>query len=299
MKKIFIIFLILLSLDLFAKRDRVDNFELGRRNIKLGNSYREAKNYDFAARFLNDGMKIVERRKDFEGKYWLATGYEYLGYLYRDMNMPDEAKKNFNKALNIFRQIIRQEDGSPQAMIEILNTISRISENETLLSNNKLSNQVSLSFSNSKLKELPAGIPDNVGSLILRNNRFTNFPDGITKFSKLEYLDLSNNRLRSIPENIGLLKNLHYLDLSNNRIRNLAGNIGELEQLRELNLENNRLKTIPSDICRLSNLRLLNLKGNKLNFDEVLNLVRCLQNTNIIFDEYQKVEEEEIITGED
>ena len=289
MKKIILILSFLFIGQLIAQDDA---FNLAVRNIKLGNSYREAKNYDFAARFINDGMAITEKRKTFDGKYWTATGYEFLGYLYRDMGMVKEAKKNFEKAADKFKEIIKQEDGSQYAMIEVLNGLSRSIEGNNALSQST-SSDLSLNYSQSKLKELPTGIPDNIKSLILRNNKFTNFPDGLSRFSKLEYLDLSGNRIKSVPESINNLTKLHYLDISNNRITQLPSIFSGLTELKELNLSGNKLKSIPPAICTLQNIKFLNLKGNKLKFEDVLNIVKCLPNTNIIFDEYQRLEEEE------
>ncbi len=297
MKKITIILIFIFVGQLFTQDDA---FNLAIRNIKLGNSYREAKNYDFAARFINDGMAIVEKRKNFDGKYWTATGYEYLGYLYRDMGMAKEAKKNFERAADKFKEIIKQDDGSQYAMIEVLNGLSRSFENNKSISQTG-SNSLSLNYSQSKLKELPSGIPDNIQSFILRNNKFTTFPDGLSRLPKLEYLDLSGNRIKSVPESINNLTKLHYLDLSNNRISTLPAVFSGLGELKELNLSGNKLKSLSPAICTLQNLKFLNLKGNKLKFEDVLNIVKCLQNTNIIFDEYQRLDEdqdEEIITGE-
>lgn len=274
-----------------------NSFELAKRNIKLGNTYREGKQFDLAAKYINEGMKVAERNNNFDGKYWTATGYEYLGYLYRDMGMVEESKRNYDKALNLFRQIIKQTDGSQYAMIEVINGLSRVNNANNMISSN-YDKSLSLNFSQSKLKELPAGIPNNVKSIILRNNKFTNYPEGLNQFRQLEYLDLSGNRIKALPESINNLTSLHYLDLSKNRISKLPSNYDGLNNLVELNLSENKLKSIPTELCKLTNLRILNLKGNKIKFEEVLNLVRCLQNTNIIFDEYQKVEEEEVITGE-
>lgn len=295
-KTIFILAFIFIG-QLVAKDN---NFDLSVRNIKLGNSYREAKNYDFAARFINEGLSVVEKKNNFDGKYWTATGFEYLGYLYRDMGMLEEAKKNFQKAANKFKEIIKQEDGSQYAMIEVLNGLSRSIENNNLIDGSQ-SNLHSLNYAKSKLKELPSGIPDNIESLILRNNKFSTFPDGLGRYNRLEYLDLSNNRIKSVSETINNLKKLHYLDLSSNKINKLPIKFDGLNNLRELNLSDNKLKSIPASICELKNLKFLNLKGNKLKFEDVLNIVKCLQNTNIIFDEYQKVDEEqeEIIPGID
>lgn len=293
MRKYIVLFL-LISFSVLINKE--DNFSLGVRYIKLGNTYREGKNFDFAARFLNDGINIVSKSKDFEGKYWTATAYEYLGYLYRDMGMQDESKRHFDKSVSYYKQIIRQQDGSQYAMIDVINGLSR-SQNGANSVETKGNSGLVLNFASSKLKEIPAGIPNNVQSLVLRDNKFRAFPESLINFVNLEYLDLSGNRIKTIPESVTLLKKLHYLDLSSNKISELPVALSQMTELRELNLSKNKLKKIPAEICNLKNLKILNLKGNKLDFEEVLNLVRCLQNTNIIFDEYQRVDEEETLTG--
>ena len=274
------------------------DLKLAVRNIKLGNTYREGKDYDNAAKFLIEGLKVTQTYNDFDGNYWTAAAYEGLGYLYRDMSMFEESKANFKKALEIFQKIIKQEDGSQQAMISVLNKVVEINAGDMPQQRAiaGLSGNVA-SLADKKLKELPSDIPLNTKSIILKGNRFRQFPDGILKFKELEYLDLSSNRLRNISEGIGNLKDLHYLDLSSNKIDKLPTGIGNLQNLKELNLSGNKLKEINFNLCSLKNLRLLNLQKNKIEFQEVLKLVRCMPNTNILFDKYERQEEE--IEGEE
>lgn len=289
MKKLIILFLILnLSLGFSQKKD----LQLAIRNIKLGNTYREGKEYDKSAGFISDGLNIAKKFNSFEGKYWTAVAYESLGYLYRDMSMFDESKKNFTSALDIYKKIIKQEDGSQFAMIEVLNNIANINSSNINLpeiGGINLSNSVVLS--SMKLKELPNDLPKNLKNLILKDNRFRQFPDALINFQQLEYLDLSENRIREISPMLGNLTSLHYLDLSNNKIDKIPSSISNLQNLKELNLEGNKLKTINFNFCNLKNLKILNLRNNKLNFQEVLKLVKCLPNTNIIFDKYEKSED--------
>jgi Leucine-rich repeat (LRR) protein len=288
MKNILLIFIFLTYVSISAQ----PNIELAIRNIKLGNTYREGKDFDNAAKFINEGLQIALKLNTFNGKYWTAAAYENLGYLYRDMSMRDESKKNFEKALEIYRKIIKQEDGSQIAMINVLNRISDLNFANTKMpaKGAETSNNSVAIYVNKKLKSLPDDIPVNVSSLILKQNRFRNFPDGIINLRNLEYLDLSDNRLKNISENINVLNKLHYLDLSNNRLDKLPASISELNNLQELNLSGNKFKSVNFDICKLQNLRYLNLQNNKIDFEEILKLVRCLPNTVLVFDKYQKVE---------
>ncbi|MBX3044157.1 MAG: leucine-rich repeat domain-containing protein [Candidatus Kapabacteria bacterium] len=287
-----VIFFILLFVVTITAAQSPD-IELAIRFIKLGNTYREGKEFDNSAKFLNEGLKIARKSNSFDGKYWTAASYEGLGYLYRDMAMYNESKENFKKAIDIYNQIIKQENGSQIAMLAVLNKLARINSEEISESRAVSGlNGTAVALTDRKLKELPSDIPLGTKNLILKDNRFRNFPEGLIQFKNLEYLDLSNNRLRNISSNIGALKNLHYLDLSSNRIAEIPSGISELLNLRELNLSGNKLKDINFNVCALKNLKLLNLQNNKLDFQEVLKLVKCLPNTNIIFDKYEKIDDE-------
>lgn len=271
---------------------KTPDIELAIRYIKLGNTYREGKDFDKSAKFISDGLKELKKLKGFDANYWTAVAFENLGYLYRDMAMYDESKINFQKAIDIYNKIIWQEDGSQHALVSVLNRISEI--NKTEIVQNKavagLSGN-SVVLAGKKLKDLPPDLPSNAKSLILRDNRFRIFPEGIMQHKMLEYLDLSKNRLRAISDNIGSLKQLHYLDLSGNRIEKLPSSISGLENLTELNLSNNKLRDVNFNICNLKNLKLLNLQNNRINFQDVLKLVKCLPNTNILFDKYQRIDD--------
>jgi Leucine-rich repeat (LRR) protein len=193
-----------------------------------------------------------------------------------------------------------QEDGSPQAMSEILNGLSRsLKLKSEVKSDGNINGGEVINLSNSKLRLLPEGISLKTKNLILKDNKFRNFPEVISSLKELEYLDLSGNKVKEIPESIENLTDLHYLNLANNKITKIPESISSLKNLKELNLENNKLKDIPQSISELKGLKILNLKGNKLNFEKVLNLVRSLPNTNIIFDEYIKKPDEEVIAGEE
>ncbi|MDT3738247.1 MAG: leucine-rich repeat domain-containing protein [Candidatus Kapabacteria bacterium] len=295
MKK-YILLILIIGTALFASES--SNLDLAIRNIKLGNTYREGKDFDNAAKYINEGLLSAGKVNSFQGRYWTAAAYESLGYLYRDMGMVSEAKDNFLHAAEIYEKIIKQVDGSQAAMIKVLNSIEGLNSQSPDLGSTvtKAANPIAVHVKQ-KLKELPDDLPANLRSLILKDNKFNEFPEGITNFSELEYLDLSENKVKNISENIGKLSKMHYLDLSNNKIVKLPDAITKLQNLRELNLEGNKMKDVNFNLCSLKNLRLLNLRNNKLDFQEVLKLVRCMPNTNIIFDKYVEEPEEEAETG--
>jgi Leucine-rich repeat (LRR) protein len=214
------------------------------------------------------------------------------------MGFADDAVKHFDLSVAQYKKIIIQEDGSPQALAEILNGLSRSMKNKSEIQSDSGKADV-LNLSNSKLRQLPEGFSLKTKNLILKDNKFRDFPEIITSLKELEYLDLSGNKVKEIPESIENLKKLHYLNLADNKITKVPESISGLKELKELNLENNKLKDIPQSISEIKGLKILNLKGNKLNFEKVLNLVRSLPNTNIIFDEYIKKPEEEVVIGEE
>lgn len=80
------------------------------RLLKMGNTYREARNYDLAQKNINEG---IERATRSGNRYWQATGYEYLGLVYRDMGDRQAALAALQRASDIFNDIIKSR--SPQS----------------------------------------------------------------------------------------------------------------------------------------------------------------------------------------
>lgn len=302
-----IILLIISSNLMFA------NLDLGVRYLKLGNTYREANEFNKAEEFLNKGKGLVSVGNDWENKYWTAVADEYYAYLYLDlskMQNDDNNKEYFlnlsiehlNKAKNEYQKLISIKDGSQDAIREILENIKNLDNifPKSIVKNSRVNLDNVLNYDRLKLRELPVGLTPEVVNLTLSENKFREFPPGLSRFNKLEYLNLSQNSIRSISPDIEQLKNLKWLDLSDNRLRELPENICNLVNLEELNLMNNKFKTLPSCLCQMQNLKILNLKNNSLPYQEISNLIKCLPNTNIFLDEYKLVDpnEEQTIIGE-
>ncbi len=230
----------------------VETQELGKRYIKLGNSYREGGEFDKAIDYLSQGIRLVKKSKD---KYWTAVGYEYMGYYYEDTNKQGKAKQYFKKALGIYEDIITQLDGSPIAIAHLLRRIGG--------GNARISNTI-VNLDNQKLKIIPPNLSRGITNLSLRDNKIKDI-SGLIMYKNLKYLDLSGNKIKSIPGTISSLSKLKYLDLSGNKI-----------------------KEIPIEaLCKLTGLKMLNLSGNKIPFEQIANLIRCLPNTNIQHDKYE------------
>lgn len=297
-----LLILILLSLNItFA------NIDLGVRYLKLANTYREANEFNKAEEYLNKGKDLVSIGNKWKNKYWTAVADEYYAYLYFDLSKVQNNNDNkdyfeqlslehFQKAKNEYSKLVKQKDGSQEALSEILGNIKNIDKkfNENFKSKAGVVGGLEnvLNYDRLKLRELPVGIGESVVNLSLSENKFREFPPGLSRFSKLEYLNLSDNNIKTISADIEQLQNLKWLDLSKNKLKELPINICNLINLEELNLMDNKLKELPSCLCQMQNLKILNLKNNKLPYQEIANLIKCLPNTNIYLDEYKLVDED-------
>lgn len=94
----------------------VDN--LGIRYLKLGNSYREARNYDLAQTYLKKGLDMVRNRNT----YWEAAGYEYLGLLYRDMGDRQMSLEYLRTAASLYDRVVnmRNSMGSDEVLRSVI-----------------------------------------------------------------------------------------------------------------------------------------------------------------------------------
>ena len=105
----------------------------------------------------------------------------------------------------------------------------------------------------------------NLRGLRWANNDLTEFPPGLERLTKLEWLDLSNNKLEgNIPESLGELASLIWINLQGNQ---LTGTIPE--SLAKLDLErfilgrNELSGNIPEFLGNFRNLKILKLDSNQ------------------------------------
>ncbi|MEO5590904.1 MAG: tetratricopeptide repeat protein [Chitinophagaceae bacterium] len=103
MKKFILIFFVgLFVISTAGAQDYYRKINNALRYIKLGNTLREAQQYDLSEKYLRQGLQIITEQGD---KYWEAATYENLGLLYKDQDKPEDAARYFNKALAIYRQL--------------------------------------------------------------------------------------------------------------------------------------------------------------------------------------------------
>lgn len=300
-KSIIYVFISLLVCSAVAYSNNSE-YNLALRNLKLGNTYREAGNYNTAIKYIEKAQKVLDYASDWESKYWSAAANEYLGYVYRDINMNDEAEGQFEIALAKFNGLIRQADGSPIPLQMVKNSIAGLKE---LISHQSEQSKGTvteignskgvINLDNSKLKTMPAMLPEDLVNLSMVANRLREFPASFSNYPKLRYLNLADNRISKFECDFTSCKDIKWIDLSNNRIKAISPDISKLTKLEYLDLSGNKLKTIPTNIEKLNNLKVLNLKDNKIPFDEIKNLIRNMPNTNILHDEYMRKENNEEI----
>jgi tetratricopeptide (TPR) repeat protein len=103
MKKFVLFFLSgMFVINIATAQDHYRKVNIALRYLKLGNTLREAQQYDLSEKYLRQGLQIITDQGD---KYWEAATYENLGLLYKDQDKPAEAARYFNKALALYRQL--------------------------------------------------------------------------------------------------------------------------------------------------------------------------------------------------
>jgi hypothetical protein len=76
---------------------------MGVRYLKLGNTYREARQYALAQSYLRYGLDIVRARGS---RYWEAVGNEYAGLVFRDMGDNLTALDYMRQAEYLYRSVL-------------------------------------------------------------------------------------------------------------------------------------------------------------------------------------------------
>jgi tetratricopeptide (TPR) repeat protein len=95
-----------------------DYHEVSQWKLNLGNTYRRMKDYEKAKKYILEGLEGVRKVGD---KYWEATGYQYLGLLYRDKGDKKTAKDYLTRAYNLYKSIGAEGDAK-----EVLSVIQEL-----------------------------------------------------------------------------------------------------------------------------------------------------------------------------
>jgi len=105
--------------------------------------------------------------------------------------------------------------------------------------------------------------------LIISANKFENFPEVITKLTKLKIINAEQNRLSALPESFSKLTALEDLNLSTNKFEEFPETILSLSKLKTLNMERNSLNGLPKSFCKLKQLTSASFFGNQMkNLDD-------------------------------
>ncbi len=285
-KTINIIMILLVFLSSNYLISKANNLNLGIRYIKLASSYREARDYDNAFKYLKESQSIIYKYKNADARYWKAAIKENFAYTYKAIGMNEEAQRYLDSAIVDYKILIAQPDGSPIPLQLLRENMLNLNFTKEQFKSFDKSDYTTINYDNQKLKELPNNTPNNVVNLSITDNRFKDIPFNIQNFTDLKYLNLANNKIKAIKLDFSKLKNLNWLNLSGNKIRTIDESISELKNLNFLDLSNNLLKKLPLGLCNLKNLKVLNLKNNKIPFEQIAQLIKCLPNTNILYDTF-------------
>lgn len=102
MKKVLLLLFSILFITSYINAQDYRKINGALRYVKLGNTLREAQQYDLSEKYLRQGLELVQASGD---KYWEAAIYESLGFLYKDQDNTDEASHYLMKALAIYKQL--------------------------------------------------------------------------------------------------------------------------------------------------------------------------------------------------
>lgn len=289
MKKLILIFVLTFTAILNAGTTQVLN--QGIKYLKLGNTLREAGDFESSKEYLDKATKIISKSKD---NFWSASADEYFAYYYRDLSKSqNDENKEYFRAMSIAKFESALEKLSKLKRSKSKSTIDKIIQEIHQLKNTEISDYKGLwlkntyfTYDDKNIKKLPEEISSKVTYLSLARNKFSNFPIEIAKFKSLEYLDLSDNKIKEVPNTIEYLMKLKILKLKSNKLKTLPESISELPNMKYLDISNNSLKSIPDFLAKCKSLEVLDLRKNNIPFEELKKLLQKMPNTQILHEKY-------------
>jgi Leucine-rich repeat (LRR) protein len=281
-----------------TKSTNKSNIELYKRYVKLGNTYREGGNYNKAFYYLSAAKINLEKKRNSEEKYWYAAANEGLGFYYRDINDIPQAQQYFNVAMQIYQDILTQDDGSQNALIDAMLNIKQASKKHHPKDNN-FDNGIATFLNNGNLGKkienaLQQYLPqyfekDNKNNLknaevhtfTFGNNGLENFPHskefyhsnnsaGVENFSGMNLTDFPSDYTET---------SINTLDISNNNIATFPPRIFTFGMIEYLDISNNKISNFPS-LNSLNKLQYLNIANNQLS--EISNSIGELRHLNFL-----------------
>ena len=107
-------------------------------------------------------------------------------------------------------------------------------------------------------------LPDKLEIINCSFNKFSSFPDSMTRLKGLQQLFAAGNQLSSWAPALCDLVNLTEIEMNGNNLSTLPNEFGKLQHLEKLNLANNKLSSLPATLGYCYRLEDLNLSGNEL-----------------------------------
>ena len=104
----------------------------------------------------------------------------------------------------------------------------------------------------------------NISGTADSSNNFTQFPEIIYNFKKLQFLSMNYCQLQAIPPEIKQLQNLKTLSLEHNNLTELPTELAEIQNITQLRLNDNKFGIFPTAITKLINLKILGLYNNQM-----------------------------------
>lgn len=131
-----------------------------------------------------------------------------------------------------------------------------------------------IDLSNNVLKDLPT-LPQNLITLILKNNIFSEIPQNIRGLKYFSHLLIAGNMIKEIPSWIGEIEDLTTLDLGNNKLKTIRG-VKNNKNLKILLVSGNAVEDI-SPIYELEQLEIFDFYKNKVKaFDKRIRRLKKL-----------------------
>ncbi|XP_013149323.1 PREDICTED: uncharacterized protein LOC106111726 [Papilio polytes] len=143
--------------------------------------------------------------------------------------------------------------------------IPRLGDDDSVCRTYILNDMQYIDCSDRGLTELPEMIDYDAQAILLSNNNFIAFPEGLENFSSVELLDMSGNRLTNpLPTYFQKLQNLRTLNLSNNNYDKWVSSDTEYH-IKRLDLSKNKISNIDMKAFeKMTNLSFLDLSENRI-----------------------------------
>jgi len=251
---------------LYIEKDKLQNVQFEKSQLRLWSSF------FLRHRFKTSLLKVERSLQTAVAKNVYSLELSSLKIPYFNTN---DSNLSHVTSVNLQGNIISQ---IPLALINLPNLKRLCLEDNQIpffpldfleLYTGKVTTLEELNFKNNQIKEMTEFICKfkELKILNIHGNLLTKFPD-LSKFDKLQELDIGANNISTIPQSIFDMRNLIVLDISLNPISVLPNEISSLNNLRRLNFSSTNIQSIPNQISLLTNLISLDISNNTLKSEE-------------------------------